>query len=283
MELIDMSTLPHFLKGKKDNPYWLKLREQHSHWMEKKISSLLKRESKAIRYTYGYLRYVDKNNRGFAYPAQATIAKAVKVSPRHVIRCLSRLVEIGLILKGKKSGHSYYIFTLPSSLKDLKSPLEKNLEKIDQEVLSLGKQSLKVFKQQDGTYEKVISKCHINNNKIYNKIGQNAANKQEKKTHFYPDLKKKTTIKELKTNLLSEEWWNWIEKKGSLTLSAIELKAKKEKENELLEKRRKKNPQFPLTLLKRNLDMMSLSWTLKKYRNITYFREIKKSMEKKTL
>jgi hypothetical protein len=278
-----MSNLPLFMKNQSDNGVWKHLACHQQNWLEKKIRSLLKGESIAVRYVYGYLRYVDKDNRGFAYPAQATIAKAVKVSPRHVIRCLTRLVELDLIIRGKRAGHSYYIFTLPSSLKETKSPLETNLEIIAEEVKELKERALKSHLDKREAYSHVTQACHTNNNKINNKVQRPATPSSlkgpvEERPKKTPDLTLKT--KPIKN---PKDWFDWIEEKKDIPLSEKEKELVKRKQEELLNYRKRKFPHLPPAFLSRNTDILALSWVLKTNRNLTYNYNCSPSEKERTV
>lgn len=250
-----MSTLPLFIKDQRDNPIWNHLNNYKKSWLEKKIRFILKNESISIRYVYGYLRYVDVNNRGFAYPSQATISRAVKITPRHVIRCLKRLIELDLIIKGKKGNHSYYIFTLPSSIKEKKDEIKENLEQIDKEVKDLKDKSLKFHLEEEfkTSPKKDTHKCHIN--KIKNKIKNKAETNPPKK------------IKKI-------NWFEWIKSKESIKLTDRENSLLKQKEQSLLTFRKKKYPFLPEKLLEKNIGLICLGWLLKKEKNLSYTQDI---------
>lgn len=261
-----MSALPEFIQNRRDNTVWKDLTTNKNKWLERKIRSLLKGESLATRYVYGYLRYVDKDNRGFAYPAQSTIAKAVKVSPRHVIRCLARLEELDLIIRGKKAGHSYYIFTLPSSLKDSKSALESNLEAIMQEVKELKEKALNFHLEKEKLKEKVTRPCHTNRIKINNKIKTPAPQKQ-----INPSPR--VEVKEASSVSKNQDWFSWIESKKIIKLTKEEQEALNNKEKEILSKREKRFKNFPKSFKEAYLKELALAWVLKAYREIKYTRE----------
>lgn len=252
-----MSTLPVFMKDHRDNPVWNHLNNCKKSWLEKKIRYLLKNESISVRYVYGYLRYVDVNNRGFAYPSQSTIARAVKITPRHVIRCLSRLIELDLIIRGKKGNHSYYIFTLPSSLKEENSKINKNLKSIEEEVKNLEDKSLKFHleREEKKTLKKDTRECHIN------KIKNNIKNKE--KTHF-----------NLKAKIKRPDWFEWIKSKENIPLSEEENLLLKSKGKDLFNFRKKKYPFLPENLLEKNINLICFGWFLKKEKNITYKKDI---------
>lgn len=252
-----MSTLPVFIKDQRDNPVWNHLNNSKKSWLEKKIRFILKNESISVRYVYGYLRYVDIHNRGFAYPSQATISRAVKITPRHVIRCLNKLIELNLIIKGKKGNHSYYIFTLPNSIKEKKTEIDKNLESIDQEVKNLQDKTLKFHlekERNEKTQKKDTNECHIN--KIKNKIKNN---KQISKTCL---IKKQLS------------WFEWIKTQENTILTTQENNFLLEKKKNLFAFRKKRYPFLPKEFLEKNIDLLCLGWLLKKKKDITYKKDI---------
>lgn len=244
-----MSALPKFVQDCK-NPVWIHIQNNKKSWLERNIRKYLSKESESVRYVYGYLRYVDKDNRGFAYPSQSTIAKATKFSARQVIRALAKLEKIGLIWRGKKDGHSYYIFILPTSLETKKKQLEDNIDYMTKQVESLGEKALKPHKEKELSLSSVTSKCHTSNLEI----------KKEIKNLPSPESK-------------NQDWFSWIESKKIIKLTKEEQEALNNKEKEIRTKREKRFQNFPKSFKEAYLKELALAWVLKAYREIKYTRE----------